>query len=167
VLNRKYADLRHSPRLDARLVRYEPEALPQAVLSLGPACARKVKGGVVLSEPGFTYALFLAPGRWYVVTSIFDRERQLVAHHVDIACPPEEEDGMLSFLDLKLDLILPVSGEAVWVDRDHYAEEVAAGTIPPEWQRRVEETVRELERARRERTFPPPEVRGFRPEPWP
>ena len=63
MLNRKYADLRHAPELDPRLVRYDPAALPQAVVALGPEARVKSKGGAVLAGPGFSWAIFLFPGR--------------------------------------------------------------------------------------------------------
>ena len=106
MLNRKFADLRHAPELDPRLVRYDPAGLPQAVVGIGPNASVKTKGGAVLARPGFTWAMFLFPGRWYAIASVYDARGQLIAHHVDLCVPPEERDGMLSFLDLKLDLLI-------------------------------------------------------------
>jgi len=163
VLNRKYADLRHYPRLDPRLLRYDPRTLPQAVVRLGPRCARKAKAGTVLGEPGFTWALFFFPGRWYTITSVYDARVHLVGHHVDLCLPPEERDGVLSFLDLKLDLLLLASGEGRWLDQDEYDQEVRAQTIPPSWQDAVRETVAALDRDRRSGGFPPVAVSGFQP----
>ena len=54
MLNRKFADLRHAPELDPRLYRYDPAALPQAVVAIGPKARVKTKGGAVLAEQGFT-----------------------------------------------------------------------------------------------------------------
>jgi predicted RNA-binding protein associated with RNAse of E/G family len=163
MLNRKYADFRHAPGLDPGLMRYDPGSLPQAVARLGPACRRTMKGGLVLAEPGYTWALFLFPDCWYALTSIFDRHGRLVAHHVDMATPPEERGGVLSFLDLKLDFLLPAEGEDRWVDREDYEAEVGEGRVPPAWQAAVEGTVASLTRERAAGRFPPPEVRGFRP----
>jgi len=163
VLNRKFADLRHTPELDPRLVRYDPVALPQAVVALGPGARVKTKGGSVLAEPGFTWALSFFPGRWYTILSVYDARGRLVAHHVDLCVPPEERDGVLSFLDLKLDLLIRPGGDAVWLDQDDYAREVEAGTIPEPWQAAVAETVALLDREHRAGTFPPPEVEAYRP----
>jgi predicted RNA-binding protein associated with RNAse of E/G family len=145
VLNRKFADLRHAPDIDPRLIRYDPAASPQAVVAIGPKARVKTKGGAVLAEPGFTWAMFLFPGCWYAIESVYDTRGRLVAHHVDLCVPPEERDGMLSFLDLKLDLLIRPDGEAAWLDQDEYAREIEAGTIP------------------RAGTFPPPEVGAYRP----
>jgi predicted RNA-binding protein associated with RNAse of E/G family len=163
VLNRKFADLRHAPDLDPRLIRYDPAALPQAVVEIGSKASVKTKDGAVLAEPGFTWAMFLFPGGWYTIESVYDARGRLVAHHVDLCVPPEERDGMLSFLDLKLDLLIRPNGEAAWLDQDEYAREIEAGTIPPPWQRAVAETVATIDRERQAGTFPPPEVGAYRP----
>ena len=70
---------------------------------------------------------------------------------------------MLSFLDLKLDLLIRPGGEAAWLDHDDYAREIEAGTIPPPWQRAVAEAVASLDRERHAGAFPPPEVGAYRP----
>jgi predicted RNA-binding protein associated with RNAse of E/G family len=163
VLNRKFADLRHAKDLDPLVLSYDGAALPQAVVAIGPRASRKTKGGVVLAEPGFTWALFLFPGRWYAVESVFDRNGSLVAHHVDICRPLEEKDGMLSFLDLKLDLLIRAEGEASWLDQDDYQSELDAGTISREWQMAVSETVTALDSERARGDFPPDVIRNFRP----
>lgn len=163
MLNRKFADLRHAPDLDPQLVRYDPAALPQSVVKIGPKASVKTKGGAVLAEPGFTWAMFLIPGRWYAIESVYDARGQLVAHHVDLCVPPEERDGMLSFLDLKLDLLIGPNGESAWLDQDEYEHEIEAGTIPLSWQRAVAETVAALDGERHGGTFPPPEVGAYRP----
>jgi len=165
MLNRKFADLRHSPRLDPRVLSYDAAALPQAVVAIGPRAQRKTKGGVVLAEPGFTWAMFLFPSRWYAVESVFDRSGSLVAHHVDICRPLEETDGMLSFLDLKLDLLIRADGEASWLDQDEYEAEVNSGAVPPPWQKSVSETAAALDRERACGTFPPGVIQRFRPPP--
>jgi len=163
VLNRKFADLRHSPKLDPRVLSYDAAALPQAVVAIGPRAQRKRKGGVVLAEPGFTWAMFLFPARWYAVESVYDQSGRFVAHHVDICRPLEETDGMLSFLDLKLDLLICADGKASWLDQEDYEGEVAAGTIPTAWQKSVAETVAELDRELALGTFPSDQIRRFRP----
>lgn len=56
--------------------------------------------------PGFTWALFFFPGRWCTISTIHDGRGALVAHHLDICRPAEDRDGVLSFLDLKLDLLM-------------------------------------------------------------
>ena len=97
MLNRKFADLRHAPELDPRVLAYDPAALPQSVVAVGPAAQRKTKGGAVLAEAGFTWALFFFPGQWYTITSVYDGRARWVAHHVDLCVPPEECEGVLSF----------------------------------------------------------------------
>jgi predicted RNA-binding protein associated with RNAse of E/G family len=163
VLNRKFADLRHAPDLDAHLLSYDASALPQAVVAIGPRALRKTKGGIVLAEPGFTWAMFLFPGRWYAVESVYDGKGSLVAHHVDICRPLEETDGMLSFLDLKLDFLIRAGGKASWLDQEDYEGEVAAGTIPPAWHKSVSDTVAALDRERAAGAFPPDSIQRFRP----
>jgi predicted RNA-binding protein associated with RNAse of E/G family len=163
VLNRKFADLRHAKDLDPRVISYDASALPQAVVAIGPRASRKTKGGVVLAEPGFTWAMFLFPGRWYAVESVFDRSASLVAHHVDICRPFEEMDGMLSFLDLKLDLLIRADGEASWLDQDEYQAEVDSGAISPAWQKSVSDTAAALDAESARGAFPPEVFRSFRP----
>jgi len=163
VLNRKFVDLRHAPDLDPHVLSYEAAALPQAVVAIGPRAQRKTKGGLVLAEPGFTWAIFLLPDKWYAVESVYDRSGRLVAHHVDICRPLEETDGMLSFLDLKLDLLICADGKACWLDQEDYAGEVAAGTIPPAWQKSVSDTVAALDGERASGAFPPDVILRFRP----
>jgi len=161
VLNRKFADLRHAKDLDPRVMSYDATALPQAVVTIGPGARRKLKGGVVLAEPGYRWAIFLFPGRWYAVESVYDRSGSLVAHHVDICRPLEEVDGMLSFLDLKLDLLIRADGEASWLDQDEYQAEVDTGTISPAWQKSVADTVAVLDDDRARGAFPPGAIRSF------
>ncbi len=163
MLNRKFADLRHAPDLDPRLLGYDPDRLPQAVVILGPAARRKTKGGVILAEPGFTWALFFFPGRWYSITSVYDARAVLIAHHTDLCVPPEVRDGVLSFLDLKLDLLVQPDGKWSWLDQDEYDEEVAAGRISPAWQGEVAAAAAALEQECRAQVFPPPVVAGYRP----
>jgi predicted RNA-binding protein associated with RNAse of E/G family len=161
VLNRKFADLRHAPDLDPHLVSYDASALPQAVVAIGPRAVRKTKGGIVLADPGFTWAMFLFPGRWYAIESVYNGTGSLVAHHIDICRPLEEMDGMLSFIDLKLDLLICAGGEASWLDQEEYEEEVAAGTIPPAWQKSVSDTVTALDGERAAGVFPPQAIDRF------
>jgi predicted RNA-binding protein associated with RNAse of E/G family len=163
MLNRKYADFRHAPELDPRVLVNDPAALPQSVARLGPGAKKKTKGGVVLAEPGFTWAVFYFPGRWYTITSIYAARGSLVAHHVDLCVPPEEVDGVLSFLDLKLDLLIHADGERVWLDQDDYDRELAAGTIAQAWQDEVARTRAELDCECAARAFPPPAVTQYRP----
>jgi predicted RNA-binding protein associated with RNAse of E/G family len=163
MLNRKFADLRHSPGLDPRVLSYDASAFPQAVVAIGPRAQRKTKGGVVLAEAGFTWAIFLLPDKWYAVESVYDQNGTLVAHHVDICRPSEEVDGMLSFLDLKLDLLICAGGKACWLDQEDYEGEVAAGTIPPAWQKSVSDTVAQLDRDLAAGAFPLDLVQRFRP----
>ncbi len=163
MLNRKFADLRHAPEIDPHLLTYDPARLPQAVVRLGPAARRKTKGGVLLSAPGFTWAVFFFPGQWYSITSAYDGDGRLVAHHVDLCVPAEEGDGVLSFLDLKLDLLLEPSGTRAWLDQDDYDREIAAGTISSAWHEAVARTRETLDRECRKGGFPPEAVAGFRP----
>jgi len=163
VLNRKFVDLRHAPDLDPHVLSYDASAFPQAVVAIGPRAQRKTKGGLVLAEPGFTWAMFLFPARWYAVESVYDQSGRLVAHHVDICRPLEETDGMLSFLDLKLDLLICGDGKACWLDQEDYEGEVAAGTIPRAWQKSVSDTVAALDGERARGAFPPDVIRLFRP----
>ena len=163
MLNRKFGDLRHAPELDPRLLDYDPSRLPQAIVAIGPAARRKTKGGVIIAAPGFTWALSFFPGHWYTIASVYDARARLVAHHVDLCVPPEEHDGMLSFLDLKLDLLMHPDGAWSWLDQDDYDREVAAGTISSAWQGAVAETVAALDRDCHARVFPPPPVAQYRP----
>ncbi len=165
MLTRKYADLRHAPALDPRLLRYDPARVPQAVLRLGRGCTPRTKGGLPVAAPGYTWALAFFPGRWYAVTAVYDPAARLVGYLVDIATPAEEHEGYLSVLDLKLDLVIPAVGEARWVDREQLEAEVRAGRVPEAWQRAIAHTVAWLDAERRHGAFPPPELRAFRPEP--
>ena len=162
MLNRKFADLRNYPTLDPHVISYHPAEFPQAVVAIGSRAKRKTKGGVVLAEPGYTWAIFLFPGRGYAVESVFDQNGAFVAHHVDLCRPFEETDGMLSFLDLKLDLLIRADGEATWLDQDKYQEEIDAGAIPPDWQKTVAETAATLDLERARGAFPPDVIRRFR-----
>jgi len=163
VLNRKFADLRNYPTLDPRVISYDAMALPQAVVTIGPGAQRKTKGGVVLAEPGYTWAIFLFPGRGYAVESVFDRSGAFVAHHVDLCRPFEETDGMLSFLDLKLDLLIRADGGTTWLDQDEYQAEIDAGTISAAWQKSVSDTVAALDAESARGAFPPDVIWSFRP----
>lgn len=163
MLNRKFADLRNYPELDPHVISYDAAALPQAVVAIGPGARRKTKGGVVLAEPGYTWAIFLFPGRLYAVESVFDKGGAFVAHHVDICRPVEETDGVLSFLDLKLDLLIRADGESAWLDQDEYQAEIDAGTISQAWQKEVAEVAAGLDRQRAAGAFPPDVIQRFRP----
>ncbi len=164
-MNRKFADLRQAPDLDPRVLHYDVVGLPQAVVEIGPGARRKTKGDLVLAEPGFIWALFFFPSRWYTITSVHDARGALVAHHVDLCVPPEERDGVLSFLDLKLDLIIRPDGTASWLDHDDYQREVEAGAISVPWQQAVSDTVAALDRERAAGLFPPALVQRFCPRP--
>jgi predicted RNA-binding protein associated with RNAse of E/G family len=109
--------------------------------------------------------VFFFPGHWYAITSVYDARAALVAHHVDLCVPSEEHDGVLSCLDLKLDLLVQPDGGRAWLDQDDYDREVAAGTISTAWQEAVARTVDALERDCRSLAFPPPAVTQYRPPP--
>jgi predicted RNA-binding protein associated with RNAse of E/G family len=123
--------------------------------AIGPRAQHKAKGGVMLAEPDFTWAMCLFPGRLYAVESIFDRSRVFVADSVDICRPFEETDGMLSFLDLKHDLLVRADGSASWLDQDEYQVEIDAGTISTAWQKEVAEAAAALDLERARGAFPP------------
>jgi predicted RNA-binding protein associated with RNAse of E/G family len=80
-----------------------------------------------------------------------------------VCVPPEERDGVLAFLDLKLDLLIRPDSQAEWLDQDEYTREVEASTISASWQRSVEETMEALDRARRSSEFHPTSVAQYRP----
>jgi|SRR5262245_57393935 len=162
MLNRKFADLRHAPDLDPKVLHYGLADRPQAVVAMGRAGRRKTKGGVVVAEPGFTWGLFFFPGRWFTITTIHDARQNLVAHYVDLCTPPEEHDGMLSYIDLKLDLLIRADGRAAWLDEDEYRMEVEAGAVSSLWQAEVARAVATIERERQVGAFPPPAVKRYR-----
>ena len=70
---------------------------------------------------------------------------------------------MLSFLDLKLDLVIRPDRRASWLDQDEYEEEIAAGAIAPGWQESVADTVASLDRQEAAGEFPPAAIQRFRP----
>jgi predicted RNA-binding protein associated with RNAse of E/G family len=72
-------------------------------------------------------------------------------------------DGMLSFLDLKLDLLIRADRESSWLDQEDYQAEVDSGAISPAWQKSVSDTAAALDRERARGAFPPDVIRSFRP----
>src|SRR5882672_111204 len=92
MLNRKFADLRHAPELDPRLVRYDPAGLPQAVVGIGPNASVKTKGGAVLARPGFTWGISFFPARGSPIASVSAAGGQRFPPHAALCVPPEGRD---------------------------------------------------------------------------
>src|SRR5262249_58369139 len=99
MLNRKFADLRHAPDLDPRVLTYDPAGLPQSVVAVGPSARRKTKSGVVLAEPGVVLAVVFFPGHWYAITAGYDTRPALVAHHLAPCAPSERPHRVLPVPD--------------------------------------------------------------------
>lgn len=99
------------------------------------------EGTVAVSESGMKWLELLPePGDW-LLTAMLDRTGRIVLWYVDmIAGWGREEDGVLYFDDLYLDLILRPNGEANVDDRDELDEALASGDIDGTLYRRALET---------------------------
>jgi hypothetical protein len=73
----------------------------------------------------------------------------------DLRHSPRLDPRVLSYAD----------GKAPWLDQEDYEDEVAAGTIPPAWQKSVSDTVAALDCERAAGDFPPDVIQNFRPGP--
>jgi len=158
MLNRKYADSATRRRSIRGSERYDPGAVPQAVLRLGPACRPRVKGGYVLGSPGLDLALSLFRDPLCTRSpAVYDEPPEPVLFTSTSPAPAEDAGGMLSFLDLKLDLVVHPSGAGSWSTATPTSGEVAAGTISPGGGPEVGRTV---ERSRKPAPGRLPSARG-------
>jgi predicted RNA-binding protein associated with RNAse of E/G family len=91
--------------------------------------------------PGDWGILFLPLGAWFHVRTYHRASGALVGMVVNINTPPESpEPGVLSYLDLEVDVVRLPDGTVRVIDRPALRAAVEAGWVDPETARRAEET---------------------------
>lgn len=95
--------------------------------------------------PGDWGLLFLSLGAWFHVRTYHRVSGALVGMVVNITTPPESpEPGVLSYLDLEVDVVRLPDGTVRVIDRPALRAAVEAGWVTPDLARRAEETAATL-----------------------
>ena len=92
--------------------------------------------------------------RWYNVFRFHEPDGSLRNYYCNINMPPSIEDGVLSYIDLDIDVFVSKDFEvAIW-DMDEFNENAVRYKYPADVISKVEETVGEVERLIKAREFP-------------
>lgn len=81
--------------------------------------------------------------KFYNLLEIFETGGALIQVYINIASPPEFENGMMSFKDHELDVSKVVPNPARLVDEDEFAEAALKYNYSPEFQDKMYAAVRE------------------------
>jgi predicted RNA-binding protein associated with RNAse of E/G family len=87
---------------------------------------------ICLADKGYLWLQHFPQGAHYAVTTVFDAQGELVRWYIDI-CKRHyvDEQGMLWYEDLYLDLDVSPDGEPVLLDADELDEALYQGVITP------------------------------------
>ncbi|MCQ6562531.1 DUF402 domain-containing protein [Paenibacillus mendelii] len=85
---------------------------------------------------------FFIPGQWYNVVGLM--EDQGTRYYCNMASPPFLGEGVLTYIDYDLDVILPCGGEAHIVDQDEYEQHKVMYHYSKEVQQKVQEGLQSL-----------------------
>ncbi|MPZ24332.1 MAG: DUF402 domain-containing protein [Dehalococcoidia bacterium] len=88
------------------------------------------RGGFIFPAGAVTTAFFWR-GRKHNLYRFAGPDGRLIGHRLDIIEPATISDGRITYVDLILDIVAPVAGEARIEDADELAEVVEAGLIDP------------------------------------
>jgi protein associated with RNAse G/E len=92
--------------------------------------------------------------RWWNVTSYADGPPEAYRYYADVALPPEVAPGVVTYVDLELDVVVrPDLGYEI-VDRDEFEEACRTMPIPGDVRIRAEAAVGEIEEMIRRREAP-------------
>jgi protein associated with RNAse G/E len=85
---------------------------------------------------------------WYHTLAVFGKEGnfRLYTH---IASPYRYRNGVLSYIDYDLDLVVEQDGERRWVDREEFDQNRVRYSYPDEVVKKIEETVERVDRMAR------------------
>jgi hypothetical protein len=75
--------------------------------------------------------------KFYNLIEVFDTQGNLIEIYINIASPPEFEDGMMSFKDHELDVVRDMPGVARLVDEDEFVEAVVKYRYSEEFQKKM------------------------------
>jgi protein associated with RNAse G/E len=105
-------------------------------------------------EPGTLSYEYYWLDRWYNVFRFHEPNGALRNYYCNINMPPKLEDGVLSYIDLDIDIyISPQMKPSVW-DLDEFEENTARYNYPAEIVRKVIATVEELKQLIEAKQFP-------------
>jgi protein associated with RNAse G/E len=85
---------------------------------------------------------FFIPGEWFNVVALM--EEGGVRYYCNAASPPYYQDGLLTYIDYDLDVIVPSGGGPQIVDREEYEMHRAAYHYSPETDRKVADGLQAL-----------------------
>jgi protein associated with RNAse G/E len=95
--------------------------------------------------------------KFYNLIEVFETNGELIHIYINIASPPEFENGMMSFKDHELDVSKVLPGEAKLIDEDEFAEAAVKYQYTQEFQEKMYSAASEaLELANRWQARPAP-----------
>lgn len=81
--------------------------------------------------------------KYYNLIEVFETSGELIEIYINIASPPELENGGMSFKDHELDVSKVFPGEARLVDEDEFAEAIVKYQYAQEFQEKLYAAARE------------------------
>jgi len=109
----------------------------ESIVTISPA------GGVVEDRVRIRYQTkhilrsYYWPDKFYNLIEVFDTQGELVELYINIASPPEFEDGVMSFKDHELDVSKVPPDTAKLIDEDEFAEAAIKYNYTKEFQTRM------------------------------
>ncbi|MDO9300083.1 MAG: DUF402 domain-containing protein [Anaerolineales bacterium] len=108
-----------------------------SIITISPADSMmedKKRGCVQI---GHTLRSYYWHDRFYNLIEVFDTQGNLVEIYINIASPPEFENGVMSFKDHELDVVKNFSNEARIIDEDEFLEAVGTYKYTKEFQEKM------------------------------
>ena len=109
--------------------------------------------GYVVFERGDVFYEYYYFDRWYNVFQIYSARGELKGWYCNVTAPPVVDNGVLTFVDLALDLFVYPDRRFLVLDQDEF-DELEQGTYRPEDARAAKAALVELIDRAREGTLP-------------
>jgi|ERR1044072_466967 protein associated with RNAse G/E len=105
-------------------------------------------------EAGTLSTEFFWTDRWYSVYRFQAPDGQLLKFYCNINTPPTLESGLLTFIDLDVDVLVQPDYTFKVLDEDEFERHAEAYQYPPIYRVNVQEAVEELQHLIKNRQFP-------------
>lgn len=148
----------HSCRHDGRIKRSWPARITRrkgSLLVLEGVFAEEVRHPFIgLIEAGTLSTEFFWTDRWYSVFRFHSPEGRLLQFYCNINTPPRLEAGILSFIDLDVDLLVKPDCSYTVLDEEEFQHHSEIYVYPPIYRVRVRKALDELIKLVENRQFP-------------
>ena len=148
----------HSCKHDGRVHRSWPARLIRrdgSLIVLEGVFAEEVRHPLIgLIEAGTLSTEVYWTDRWYSVFRFQGRDGRLLKFYCNVNTPPRLEGGVLSYVDLDVDVLVETDFSYLVLDEEEFERHAQTYGYPPEYRARVREAVEEILRLAQSREFP-------------